>query len=141
MRLSTRHWAVVAASVVSWLGLALMRVMLTPDPSGAGTHEQLGLPPCRSLDWFGIPCPGCGVTTAVTWFAHGEPWKSFVTQPFGFLLAMGAVLAVPSALVATALRVDLGYWLGPGRARRAWALVLVVMGLAWAYKIIWVLLA
>jgi len=113
-----------------------MRLVLTPDPHGVGTHEQLGLPPCRSIDWFGVPCPGCGVTTSVTWFAHGDPWQSFVTQPFGFLLALGALLAVPTSFAATLLGRDLGALLRRFNTRRSWTVVLVVVCAAWAYKIL-----
>ena len=46
--------------------LAIARA-LTPDPSGFGTHTQLGLPPCGFLRLTALPCPLCGLTTA---FAH-----------------------------------------------------------------------
>ena len=44
---------------------------LRPDPSGMGTHRQLGLPACALLTLTGLPCPACGLTTA---FAHMARW-------------------------------------------------------------------
>ena len=49
-------------------GLVLwIATLLQPDPSGIGTHHQLGLNPCGFLTEIGYPCPMCGMTTS---FAH-----------------------------------------------------------------------
>src|ERR1043165_7524101 len=105
IRLETRLWcSFIFAICAAMLGIALY---LKPDPLhlGAGTHQQLGLPPCGFFQTTGIPCPTCGCTTAVTWFAHASPLKSFLTQPFGFAVALLAALLVPPSL-----------W-GPGRSQ------------------------
>ncbi|MCC7014340.1 MAG: DUF2752 domain-containing protein [Planctomycetes bacterium] len=133
------HWAVLAAAALAFVGLLAMRWILTPDPHGYGTHEQLGLPPCRAIDWFGVPCPGCGVTTSVTWFAHASPWRSFVVQPLGFLLGSVALAGLPAALVASWLGRDLGYELRRLRLMRWWIGVTFVVAAAWIYKIVAVL--
>ena len=49
------------------LAVIALAATLSPDPSGHGTHQQLGLPPCGFIYVTGYPCPGCGLTTA---FAH-----------------------------------------------------------------------
>lgn len=64
---------------------------LEPDPRGFGTHQQLGFPGCTLRTLFGIPCPGCGVTTSLALFARGRFVESAVVQPVGF--ALGMVLA------------------------------------------------
>lgn len=63
---------------------------LEPDPRGFGTHQQLGFPGCTLRTLFGIPCPGCGVTTSLTLFVRGRLVESAVVQPVGF--ALGTVL-------------------------------------------------
>ena len=73
--------------------------VLTPNPSGVGTHEQLGLPPCMFLKLTGIPCPSCGLTTSVAYAAHLQFGASFMAQPFGLLIALIAFLTVPAALL------------------------------------------
>lgn len=134
-RRAAEHGWMIAASATGPLGLLAMRWLFTPDPAGLGTHEQLGLPPCRSIDWFGVPCPGCGVTTSVTWFAHGDPWQSLVVQPLGFVIASAALCALPLILAAIARGRDLGYDLRRVRLMRWWIGLTAVVGVSWVYKI------
>lgn len=134
-RFTLLHWGFVLVAALCLAGLVAMRVLLVPDPDGYGTHEQLGLLACSSPKWFGIPCPGCGVTTAVTWFVHGDPLQSLVVQPLGFALALGGSLALPASLVATWNGVDLGAWLLRVPRRRILLPTIAFVVLAWLYKI------
>ena len=136
---SREHWFAFALCTLAPLGLVAMRFLLTPASQGYGTHEQLGLPACQAINWFGIPCPGCGVTTSVTWFAHGYAWQSFVAQPFGFALAAGAALSLPYALLRTAFGADMGGDLRRLGNRTLWISIVAVVALAWIYKIVVVL--
>ena len=90
-RTREHHWLVRLVWAIPLI-LGTLALVLEPDPRGHGTHEQLGLPACRARDWLGVPCPGCGVTTAVVHLGQGHPLRSFVTQPFGFLVGAGAML-------------------------------------------------
>ena len=65
-------WLVVLVWAIP-LVLGTMALVLEPDARGHGTHEQLGLPACHARDWLGVPCPGCGVTTAVVYLGQGHP--------------------------------------------------------------------
>ena len=132
--LGREHWIAVGLSALAFLGLASFRWLLRPEASGYGTHEQLGLPPCRAIDWFGVPCPGCGVTTSVAWFAHGDLAQSFWTQPFGFLLALAATLALPAALAWTLARRDFASLVLALNTRRTWTIAIVLLAAAWVYK-------
>lgn len=132
----TLHWTVVLASAACLAGLVAMRLALTPDPDGYGTHEQLGLLPCSAPRWFGIPCPGCGVTTSVTWFVQGAPLRSLVVQPLGFALALAGSLALPLALFATARGIDLGERVARIPWRRLALPALAFIALCWLYKIV-----
>jgi len=138
-RRSAEHYVLLALSPLGPLGLAFLGWWLQPDPRGYGTHEALGLAPCLPMKLWGVPCPGCGVTTAATLAAHGQVWASFKTQPFGLLLVVGAL--------AFALWAPLAHW----RGRDLWAdlarvdmrrigplLAAVFVG-AWIYK--WMIVA
>lgn len=130
------HWIVMALCLAAPLGLVLARLLLTPAPEGFGTHEQLGLPPCQSLNWFGIPCPGCGVTTSVAWFAHARAWDSLRTQPLGFALGAAALFAAPLAVLAQVRGQDLGEEVRRWNRREVWFAFGVYAALAWIYKAI-----
>lgn len=92
----------VALAVLLVLGFAV-----SPAEEGYGTHEKFGLPPCTSMALFGVPCPGCGVTTSVSLASHGRLMDSFLTQPFGFLIALLGALSIPWALWGHFARRDL----------------------------------
>lgn len=129
------HYMLLGLAVLALVGIGVLGLWVDPDPRGFGTHEQLGLAPCRTMEWAGIPCPGCGVTTSVSLLWHGSLWASFVNQPFGFLMGLFVPLAALCAfgahirgrdLYAGALALRLGRWL------MAFGSVMLV---AWIYKI------
>lgn len=68
---------------VFWGVLTGIGAYLTPDKSGHGTHQQLGLPPCPSVLFFDRPCPGCGLTTSWTALIHGHFSEAFHAHPLG----------------------------------------------------------
>ena len=88
---------------------------------------------------MGLPCPGCGVTTAVTLVGEGRPLAAFVVQPFGALLALGSFAAGALALWASARKRDLGV-LVLARSPLLPALLggAALLG-AWAYRVALVL--
>ena len=65
------------------LGVA---VSLKPDPSGMGTHHQLGLNPCGFLTEIGFPCPMCGMTTSFAHYVQFQFIEGFFNQPFSSIL-------------------------------------------------------
>jgi len=125
--------AVVLLAAGAVLGLAMW---LTPDPSGVGTHRQLGLPGCTMILASGYPCPTCGMTTAFSHAVRGRFIRSFHAQPAGFLLAVSTFLV---ALAAGSTLVTTKTWaLNWYRIRPWWttATIAGVVLLGWAYKIV-----
>ena len=132
---SRAHYGILAGALVAVLGVAVLGLVLTPDARGVGTHEQLGFQPCLPMATWGVPCPGCGVTTAVTLAAQGRLAESFTTQPLGFLLALLAVLAAVAFPLAHLAGRDLGEDARRLPAGRLLRLLVVVVALAWAWKV------
>jgi len=132
---SPAHWILLALAPASVLLLVVLGVFVTPSPSGHGTHTQLGLRPCLSMEWLGAPCPGCGVTTSVTLAAHGRFVDAFLNQPLGLVVAALLVLYPLWALWHVARGRDLRERFSQLSAR-LWVpgLSVVILG-AWIYKL------
>jgi Protein of unknown function (DUF2752) len=88
--------AYIAAGCVFFLVAAHL---LTPSPSGFGTHEEIIPVPCPWRAMTGVPCPGCGLTTSVTWTAHGRLDRAFACHYLGpFVYVAGWVMLAWSLL-------------------------------------------
>jgi hypothetical protein len=141
------HWVtldtsqrVMGAVVALGCGFVLLVArLLTPDPRGVGTHQQLGLPPCFTLTALHIPCPFCGMTTAFSLMAHGRVAQAFVTQPAGALaFVLAGVAAAAGVWASSTARLPIPS--NPDRWQRR-TLVLgaaLIIG-AWLYKVLSVL--
>lgn len=107
---------------------------LTPDPSGSGTHEQLGLPACRSIQYTRWPCPTCGLTTATSATVHGQLGLAWRSQPFGIVFALALVLWGVAGIVQVCTGRSVLRRLG--RAR--WWIVAVAVGLlaGWGLRVL-----
>jgi Protein of unknown function (DUF2752) len=80
--------------------LLVTAAWLTPNPRGMGTHRQLGLPPCTIVQWFGIRCPSCGMTTSWAHLLRGHVASAFRANAGGALLAVAALLCGPWLLIS-----------------------------------------
>jgi hypothetical protein len=132
--LSGRGRLGAAAVALACLGVLLIAAGLHADASGAGTHEQIGLPPCGFLLVTGQPCATCGMTTAFTHAADGHFGLAFATQPMGLLLAvLVAALfwgGAYAALTGTTLNRLYAVLLRP----RAVVVIVLLFFAAWGYK-------
>jgi hypothetical protein len=110
---------IVAGGVL--LGLLATAGRLTPNQHGQGTHQQLGLPPCTILAWYGIRCPSCGMTTSWSHVVRGQVFAAIRANAGGTLLALVALAAGPWLLVS-GLR---GRWLF-SPPRETWVLAVAL---------------
>jgi hypothetical protein len=83
---------------------------LSPNPAGMGTHQQLGLPPCTSVMWWGVRCPACGMTTSWSHLMHGDVVQSAQANTGGMLLALLSIVLAPWMVVSG---VRGRWWFGP----------------------------
>ena len=123
----------VLAGCVTLLSLA---AWLTPDPTGVGTHRQLGLAPCSMVVLLGYPCPTCGMTTAFSHAVRGELLAAFSAQPAGLAFALATVMAASVSLgVLLTGRVWVVNWYRVTPLRVTLTIVLIVLG-GWVYKLV-----
>jgi hypothetical protein len=120
------------------LGVLVTARNLSPDPTGMGTHQQLGLGGCGILLTTGIPCPMCGMTTTFSHLAHFELVDGFCNQPFGLFLFLLTVvfLCVGAAEFLHPKQRPMRIWKKLQRWELLWACFLLGgMLLGWLYKI------
>ena len=82
------------------LALLAVAASLEPDPSGLGTHQGLGLPPCSLLTLTGRRCPSCGMTTSWANLVRGRVLTAVEANAGGTMLAATAALGGPWLLAA-----------------------------------------
>ena len=115
--------------------LLVIAAVLTPAEAGVGTHQQLGLAPCGWTVFLGIPCPSCGMTTSFAHAAEGNFLQSFLTQPFGFLLALGTSMTFLLSIYVMITASAVGEFCSRLCSRRVFAIIILLVIAAWVYKI------
>lgn len=87
---ASRRFARIGSGALALGCFALLAVAagLSPSAEGHGTHTDLGLADCGFLQTTGYPCATCGMTTSFAHAAEGQYVQSFLTQPFGMVLAV-----------------------------------------------------
>jgi len=65
-----------------------------------------GLPgwPCPFKAAFGIPCPGCGLSTAVGQLLHGHLQAAMTTHAFAPVFLLGAILVLGISILPEPMR-------------------------------------
>lgn len=130
------HWLVLLVPLAGIALIAVFAFIVPPDPRGFGTHEKLGLPSCKMMDWFGVPCPGCGVTTSFALASRGHILASIRNQPFGIVVVLGVLVASVWAIRGHARGRNL-YSDLVAIPPRPWAIGLgTALGVAWIYKLL-----
>jgi hypothetical protein len=50
--------------------------------------------PCLFKTALNVGCPSCGLTTSLTYLAHGNITKAFQAHPLGLLLALSLIVII-----------------------------------------------
>jgi hypothetical protein len=97
-------WVRVALVAVALFLVCIFTVAVVLDPYRGGkvwtggTHQQLGLPPCRFLELTGKPCPSCGMSTSFALLVRGDVLNSLRANAVGTLLALTCLAYIPWAV-------------------------------------------
>lgn len=81
---------------------------------------------CLSQSWFGIACPGCGLTRSFIYLAHGDWQAAWKVHRLGWLVASTTVFQIPyrSACLASRERWRLPNYLTDGFG---WLLIVLLI--------------
>ena len=119
--------------------LALSR-WLTPDPSGMGTHTQLGLPPCGFLTLTSLPCPTCGLTTSFAHMARLQITGAWRAHPLGPVLFSLTLIAVAVCAWGCARALPPAETMKRLRLSRLLVIIAAAVVIAWLARL-WAILA
>ncbi len=125
-----------ALYILFFAGAFAASIAIHPDPSGLGSHTQIGLPPCGFHAATGIPCFSCGMTTAFAHMARGRIDLGFKAQPFGALLFIAGAASWLACAFALASGWSFLDWLSRLRWKYWGPLIALAAVAAWIYKII-----
>lgn len=128
------HWLWIP---LSFLAVVVLGSYLTPSPTGLGTHQALGLPPCLFHHLTGWPCPSCGLTTSLTHWLHGHWGPAFRVHPLGppiFLL--WGILSLWAMMEFFGRSTPLGKFLKGEHANFAYGALAIYL-LTWGSRLAW----
>lgn len=97
---SSWHRALLIFCGIALISALIIARCLTPDASGFGTHRQLGLPECTFVEFTGLPCPSCGMTTSWAHLTRGHWLQAAESNVGGLLAGVTAIFAGPWMLVS-----------------------------------------
>lgn len=135
MNATRTTWFGTAASSAILLGIARA---LTPDPSGIGTHLQLGLPRCGFLWLTGLPCPACGLTTAFAHMARGEIAQAASANALGVLLFAIACSSIPLGVWAGVRELPLSETFRRLHAAESCSAIAIIGLVYWCARVTWI---
>ena len=92
-------------------GVVLLVVIVSFGLFWLSGHYKVSLWPfpCGFKQRYGLPCPGCGITTSVVTFAQGRILEAFYIQPAGALLCCLLVFSAFLAFLIAVFGVYFGF--------------------------------
>ena len=108
-----RDREMLVISVITIVAAFLLQVR-ADDRVAPRFLSGLPLPPtCWSREFFGVKCPGCGLTRSFVDLAHGDWNSAWAHHRLGWLLACAVLLQIPYRMVSLMRPVPpvLGTWL------------------------------
>jgi len=123
------------AAAVLLAGMLWIARALSPDGRGFGTHVQLGLPACAFQLWSGLPCPGCGLTTAFAHMAQLELVRATHAHVVGVALFLCVLAALPLCSLACLCGAPVEATLKRLRLHHVAAIIGLTAALSWLARI------
>jgi hypothetical protein len=125
-------WTVIGGAGVGVLAVARW---LTPDPSGMGTHMQIGLPPCGFLYLTKLPCPTCGLTTSFAHMARLQFTSALHAHWLGPLLFVLTAVTIAISASACATRTPPAHIMKRLRVARLLVIIAAAALVVWMVRV------
>jgi hypothetical protein len=91
-----------ATYLIIALAVLLFGALLKIDDQNRVVIPAVDLPLpgiCISRQWFGLPCPGCGLTRGCIALMHGQWQQAWIYNPGIFLVLLLVVVQVPYRVI------------------------------------------
>lgn len=90
-----RHWTMLIVAVVILAASCMLRLRDTGQVALTWLPE-ISLPPlCLSRAWWGVECPGCGLTRSFAALSAGDFSESLRLHRVGWLLYVAVAVQIP----------------------------------------------
>jgi hypothetical protein len=92
--------------------------------------------PCLFRAWTGIPCPACGGTHSAIYLAHLQLYKSFIANPFVFLLLLVMFFWGVNVVLGIIIKKNFKFLLSTVEKKQVRITILLVIPLSWVFLIV-----
>jgi len=123
----------VVAGVVFIAVLGIFGVLLAGAHGWIDMSRLFGI--CGFKQVYGLPCPGCYLTTSAMAFVQGKILESFYLQPAGAVLCCGLVAIAAVALLIAGFGVNFRFLhrgVMPRMIKYAIVSVIIILAAGWA---------
>lgn len=99
-----------------------------------------GLPgwPCPFKAAFGIPCPGCGMSTSVSSLLHGDILGAFTTHAFAPIFFIALVFVLTVSILPQPIRATIIQKVAKIEKQTGVTIFLMVgLMLYWGFRLLW----
>ena len=132
----SRHREMLAIATLAIIGSFVLGVGAEGERVHLRALSSYPLPKtCLSREFFGVRCPGCGLTRSFIHLAHGEWYQSIQKHRLGWMMFLATVVQLPYRALAL--------WgkngnVVPVRYAKAFGNVLIALLLAnWVIEFFW----
>jgi len=130
-RASPRQRAI--AALVSLAGFGSLGLFALAGHYQVDMGRWLGY--CGFKQRYGLPCPTCGMTTAVLAFAQGKVWQAFYIQPAAAFLCSFMVAAASLCFLVAVFGIYFGFFdrfFSEVKIRHVIVALMVIISAGWA---------
>jgi len=99
-QLRERHWTMLVISILIIAASFAFELRSTGHVAASWLPFSAFPPMCGSRAFFGVDCPGCGLTRSFVALASGDFAESFRLHRVGWLLAAAVMLQIPYRIFA-----------------------------------------